>query len=188
MLCIRRDLAARAARAAEASFVRRRARGRRLLMELGTFAAITQYQQVEGGVIPMLASDDDDAPGSAPPSLRGSEATKQSRLSPVSLVWIASSLRSLAMTGEGCRRTLLSYERFANFRGTTDYYKLQHAHARGAKYNEAAARRGPRRRAADKSRRMRSTRPQVAAPPLRFGPFGRRKFCAMTGLGPSWGV
>src|SRR3984957_12016428 len=34
----------------------------------------------------------------ASPSLRGSEATKQSRLSPNSLVWIASSLRSLAMT------------------------------------------------------------------------------------------
>jgi hypothetical protein len=43
------------------------------------------------------------------PSLRGQanarirlgEATKQSRLSPVSLVWIASSLRSLAMTKAG---------------------------------------------------------------------------------------
>src|ERR1700722_4271937 len=39
--------------------------------------------------------------GIAPPTLRGSEATKQSRRGYQSSVWIASSLRSLAMTEAG---------------------------------------------------------------------------------------
>src|ERR1700733_3782020 len=60
-------------------------------------------------------------------SLRGSEATTQSRLSSGSPVWIASSLRSLAMTS-GSERNRYARDGVYPFRGNCK----RHARGRGA--------------------------------------------------------